>query len=54
MEDIAEAMNAAANAAMSQTKELHQACLDFSKQYRRDLVMEKAIRRLKTIGDQHD
>lgn len=54
MEDIAEAMNAAANAALSQTKELHQACLDFSKQYRRDLVMEKAIRRLKTIGDQHD
>ena len=50
-EDIAEALNDAAIAAIAQKPEIQQSCLTFSKRYRRDVVMQKAVGDLKFFGD---
>jgi hypothetical protein len=53
-EDIAEALNDAAIAAIAQKPEIQQSCLTFSKRYRRDVVMQKAVGDLKFFGDNLD
>jgi glycosyltransferase involved in cell wall biosynthesis len=53
-EDIAEALNKAAVAAINQEPEVKNRCLEFSTKYRRDVVMRNAIEKLRFFGDSNE